>query len=81
MGDRKKINMSEETTPPSPPLPDHDPSTILCRIVDVNAAIQNSFQRFLQSEGKTLEELANLMREEMSQLELFAPSTEPPQNQ
>lgn len=77
--------MSEETTQATPPAAEqaeHDPSTILCRIVDVNTAIQNSFQRFFQSEGKTLEELASLMREEMSQIELFAPSTEPsPQNQ
>jgi len=51
-----------------------DPNTILCRIVDVNAAIQNSFKKFLDAEGKTLDELANLLREEMSQIELFAPS-------
>jgi hypothetical protein len=77
--------MSEETTQATPPAAEqveHNPSTILCRIVDVNTAIQNSFQRFFQSEGKTLEELASLMREEMSQIELFVPATEPsPQNQ
>ena len=38
-----------------------DPATILCRIVDVNQAIQNSFQRFLQSEAKTLDELPEIM--------------------
>lgn len=57
-----------------------DPATILCRIIDVNQAIQNSFQRFLQSEAKTLDELAGLMREELSQIELFAPGVEPTQN-
>lgn len=53
-----------------------DPSTILCRVVDVNQAIQNTFKKFLDAEGKTLEDLANTLREEMSQIELFAPATE-----
>ena len=48
-----------------------DTSLILCRIVDVNSAIQKSFQKFLEVEGKTLEDLANIMREELSTLELF----------
>lgn len=51
-----------------------DSSTILCRIVDVNNAIQNSFKKFLDSESKTLDDMANLLREEMSQIELFAPT-------
>lgn len=51
-----------------------DPHNILCRIVDVNSAIQNSFQRFIESENKSLEDLANLLREEMSKIELFAPN-------
>jgi hypothetical protein len=53
-----------------------DPNTVLCRIVDVNNAIQNSFKKFLDTEGKTLDDLANFLREEMSQIELFAPSGE-----
>jgi len=63
----------ENMTPENGP----DPSTILCRVVDVNTAIQNSFRRFLESEGKTLEDLANLIREEMSQMELFIPNAPP----
>lgn len=50
-----------------------DPQTILCRVVDVNAAIQGSFVKFVESENKTLEDLANLLRDEMSKIELFAP--------
>jgi hypothetical protein len=53
-----------------------DPSTILCSVVDINQAIQNTFKKFLNTEGKTLEDLANMLREEMSQIELFAPATE-----
>lgn len=67
--------MTEETTTSQTPT-GPDPSTILCRIVDVNNAIQLSFQRFLQSENKTLEDLATLMQEEMSKIELFAPAQE-----
>lgn len=66
--------MSEEETTPAGP----DPSTILCRIVDVNQAIQNSFKRFMDAEAKSLEDLAVLLREEMSQIELFAPASEAP---
>jgi len=51
-----------------------DPRTILCRVVDVNTAISNSFQRFIEAESKTLDDLASLLREEMSQLELFVPT-------
>jgi len=68
--------MSEETTPPVGP----DPSTILCRVIDVNQAIQNSFKRFMEVEAKSLEDLALLLREEMSQIELFAPAGENPPN-
>lgn len=74
----ERLTMTDENTTNQAPVDGPDPSTILCRIVDVNNAIQQSFQRFLQSENKTLDELANFMREEMSQIELFAPSQEPP---
>lgn len=63
-------NTTTETTTTTEP----DPSTVLCRIVDVNGAIQTSFQRFVEIETKTLEELANLLREEMSKIELFVPN-------
>jgi len=73
--------MSDTTTNESVNQPETDPSSILCRVIDVDKAIQNSFQRFLSTEGKTLEELASLVREELSNLELFAPQTSdvPPQ--
>jgi hypothetical protein len=59
-----------ETTQENAP----DPNTILCRVMDVNKAISNSFQRFIEAESKTLDDLANFLREEMSQLELFVPN-------
>jgi hypothetical protein len=66
--------MTEETTTQQP-----DPSTVLCRVVDVDTAMQNSFRRFLESEGKMLEELAGIIREELSKMELFVPNlAEPP---
>ena len=72
--------MSEEETTITPASSQEpDPNTVLCRIVDINVAIQSSFQRFLESETKTLEDLANLMREEMSKVELFAPAIDTPQ--
>jgi len=52
-----------------------DIRTILCRVVDVNTAIQSSFMKFLESEGKTLEDLATLIKDELGQMELFAPQT------
>jgi len=61
------MSTDQENTP--------DPSTILCRIVDVNNAIQNTFKRFLDSEGQSLDELATFLREELSKIELFAPSS------
>lgn len=73
--------MTEEAVTSTQTPTGPDPSTILCRIIDVNNAIQQSFQRFLQSESKTLEDLAAMMQEEMSKIELFAPAQEPPQNQ
>lgn len=72
MSDRKKNMSNEQESNQSENLP--DPQNILCRIVDVNSAIQNSFQRFIESENKSLDDLANLLREEMSKIELFAPN-------
>lgn len=65
--------MSEETTTQAQ-TEGTDVSMILCRVIDVNSAIQNSFTRFLDSETKTLDDLAILLREEMSKIELFAPN-------
>jgi len=72
VSDRKKNMSNEQESNQSENLP--DPQNILCRIVDVNSAIQNSFQRFIESENKSLDDLANLLREEMSKIELFAPN-------
>jgi len=63
--------MSEETTDQAT---GPDPSTILCRVIDVNSAIQSSFTRFMDFETKTLEDFATLLRDEMSKIELFAPN-------
>ena len=60
--------MSEDTVTNNP-----DPRTILCRVVDVNTAIQNSFVKFTETENKTLEDFAIILRDEMSKIELFAP--------
>ncbi len=67
MNSYKGIKMTPETQNP-------DPSTVLCKVIDVNQAVQNSFKKFLDSEGKTLDELANILRDEMSQIELFVSS-------
>ena len=50
-----------------------DPKTILCRVMDVNSAIQTSFKKFVESDNKTLDDLANILRDEMSKMELFVP--------
>lgn len=52
-----------------------DPRDILCRVVDVNNAIQSSFQKFVELEKKSLDDLVVLLRDELSQIEFFA-STE-----
>ena len=66
---RENKMTTETTTQP-------DPSIILCRVIDVNNAIQNTFQKFLSAEGKTLEDLANILKDEMSTIELFAPQVD-----
>lgn len=72
---QKENKMSNETaTPENTPENGPDPRNILCRVVDVNGAIQNSFMRFVESENKSLEDLAMLLRDEMSKIELFAPT-------
>ena len=53
-----------------------DPQSVVCRVVDVNTAILNSFRRFHESDGKTLDDLAELLKDEMSKLELFIPAIE-----
>lgn len=51
-----------------------DPRTILCRVVDVEAALGRSFQRFVQEQKGSLDDLVSLAREELSKMELFASS-------
>lgn len=65
----------EDSTPQDVSAEQTDPRLILCRVVDVNQAIQSSFARFIESENKSLEDFAMLLREEMSRIELFVPST------
>jgi len=67
----------EDSTPQDISAEQTDPRLILCRVVDVNQAIQSSFTRFIESENKSLEDLAMLLREEMSRIELFVPSKAP----
>ena len=70
--------MTQETTQETFTATDdtvHNQQNVLCRVTDVNKSIQTSFQRFLQTESKTLEDLANFIGEEMSKMELFVPST------
>lgn len=64
--------MSEATNETSDSVP--NPNVVLCRVVDVNMALQNAFQSFLKAEGKTLDDLATLLRDELAKLELFVPS-------
>lgn len=44
---------------------------VLCRLNDVNTAIHNSFQKLIESETKSLQELADSLREELSKMDLF----------
>jgi len=71
----------EDSTPQDISAEQTDPRLILCRVVDVNQAIQSSFTRFIESENKSLEDLAMLLREEMSRIELFVPSNAPTSQQ
>jgi len=71
----------EDSTPQDISAEQTDPRLILCRVVDVNQAIQSSFTRFIESENKSLEDLAMLLREEMSRIELFVPSKAPTSQQ
>ena len=52
-----------------------DPQNVLCRISDVNHAIQTSFQRFVNEEKKSLEDLADCLKDELSKMELFVPQS------
>ena len=50
-----------------------DPQNVLCKVTDVSSAIEKSFQKFIDEEKKSLDELANCLREELSKMELFVP--------
>lgn len=61
--------MNENTTDNL--LSNADPKTILCRVIDVEAALAKSFQRFVEEQKGSLEELVDLARQELSKMELF----------
>ena len=69
---KKEDDMSETTEEQVATGP--DPRTILCRVVDVEIALGRSFQRFVEEQKGSLEDLMNLAREEFSKMELFTPS-------
>lgn len=47
--------------------------TLLCRVVDVESSLLSAFKRFVEEEKKSLEDMMNLAREELSKMDLFAP--------
>jgi hypothetical protein len=51
-----------------------DPRTVLCRVVDVDSAVQNTFKRFIEEEKTSLEDFSSIIREELSKMELFVPT-------
>lgn len=61
--------MNENTTDNL--LSNADPKTILCRVIDVETALAKSFQRFVEEQKGSLEELVDLARQELSKMELF----------
>lgn len=71
---KKEDNMSETTEDQFTNGP--DPRTILCRVVDVEMALGRSFQRFVEEQKGSLEDLMGLAREEFSKMELFTPGTD-----
>lgn len=46
---------------------------LLCRVVDVELSLLGALRRFVEEEKSSLEDMMNLMREELSKMELFAP--------
>ena len=53
-----------------------DHSKLLCRVVDVEASIGKSLQRFVEEKKSSLDDLVDLMRVELSKIELFNPSSD-----
>jgi len=43
-------------------------------VVDVDSAVQNTFKRFIEGEKSSLEDFSNIIREELSKMELFVPT-------
>lgn len=68
---RKRKEMSEqlENLSQGP-----DPQTVLCKVIDVEAALGRSFQRFIEEKKGSLEDLVGIAREELSKMELFIPN-------
>lgn len=47
---------------------------LLCKVVDVESALLTAFQRFVEEKKSSLEDMMLLAKEELSKMELFAPS-------
>ena len=62
--------MSNEQTQ----LTNPDPRSVLCRVVDVDGAVQATFKRFIDEQKTSLDDFANIIREELSKMELFVPT-------
>ena len=62
--------MSNEQTQ----LTNPDPRIVLCRVVDVDGAVQATFKRFIDEQKTSLDDFANIIREELSKMELFVPT-------
>jgi len=49
---------------------------LLCKVVDVESALLTAFQRFVEEQKSSLEDMMLLAKEELSKMELFAPRTD-----
>lgn len=47
---------------------------LLCRVVDVESSLLMAFKRFSEEQKSSLEDMMNLVREELSKMELFMPN-------
>ena len=45
---------------------------LMCRVIDVENALLTSFQRFVEEQKSTLEDMMMIAKEELSKMELFA---------
>ena len=65
--------MSEQETTQEDAQANELRSRLLCRVVDVESALLNAFQRFVEEQKNSLEDMMILAKEELSKMELFAP--------